>query len=215
MLIQKCRTLLHKTLILLTALVSVQAFAANTPYDLTVEISDKLFKRVAASQDQIKQNPNYLKTIVREELMPYVDVEFSALLSIGNRNLEKTTKEQRTSFFPVFAQYIEHTYAQVLTMYKDQKLEIQKPRINDESGDKSVINVKIIQSGKEPPINLTFRWRKTSKTEKWLVYDMTAEGQSMTKVKQQEWSPIIAQQGLEGLSKILEKDAQRSITLSK
>ncbi len=59
------KKMLAKMVVIATALVSMHAFAADTPYDLTVEVSDKLFKNITSNQAKIKQDPNYLKTIVR------------------------------------------------------------------------------------------------------------------------------------------------------
>lgn len=212
MMIKHMKNLFGKFLIIFSLFFVNQVFA-NTPYDLTVEVSDKLFKRVADSQSKIKQDPNYLKTIVREELMPYVHVKYSASKVLG-RNFNNTTPEQRERFYGVFDQYIEQQYAQILTLYKDQKLEIEKPKAEPE--DKTAqVNIKIIQSGKKPTIHLTFYWYKNSRTGKWQVFDMTSEGASMVDSKQKEWSPIITKQGLDSLSERIEKDAKNPITLSK
>lgn len=212
MMIQNVNKMLGKVLIIFSVFFANQVFA-NTPYDLTIEVSDKLFRRVANDQAKIKQNPNYLKTIVREELMPYVHVKYSASKVLG-RNFNNTTPEQREHFYQIFDQYIEQQYAQILTLYKDQKLEIEKPKAEPE--DKTAqVNLKIIQSGKQPAIHLTFYWYKNSKTGKWLVFDMTSEGASMVDSKQKEWSPIITKQGLDTLSDRIEKDAKNPITLSK
>lgn len=213
MFMKKYRALVGKIWLILTALFAYNAFAtAQTPYDLTLEVSDKLFKRVAASQQKIQQNPDYLKTIVREELMPYVHVKYSASKILG-RNFSTTTPEQREPFFAVFEKYIEQQYAQILTLYTDQKLDIEKPRTAPD--DKTAqVNIKIIQSGKQPVIHLVFYWYKNSKSGKWQVFDMASEGASMVDTKQKEWSPIIVKQGLETLTKRLEQDAKQPIKLS-
>lgn len=86
--------MLAKMVVIATALVSMHAFAADTPYDLTVEVSDKLFKNITSNQAKIKQDPNYLKTIVRAELMPYVHVKYAGSKVLG-KNFKTTTPEQR------------------------------------------------------------------------------------------------------------------------
>lgn len=77
------KKMLAKMVVIATALVSMHAFAADTPYDLTVEVSDKLFKNITSNQAKIKQEPNYLKTIVRAELMPYVHVKYAGSKVLG------------------------------------------------------------------------------------------------------------------------------------
>ena len=204
---------LAKTLVIFTALFAVQqVMAENTPYDLTKQVSDKLFSNIKASQSKIKQNPNYLKTIVRQDLMPYVHVKYAGSKILG-QNYKAVTQEERERYFAVLDKYIEQVYAQVLTMYSDQSIQIGK--MKEESPTLAIVNVKVAQPNNQPPLNVDFYWYKNSKTGQWQVYDMTAGGASMVNTKQQEWSPIIRKQGLDALTAQLQKSADTPITLSK
>ena len=204
---------LAKTLVIFTALFSVQqAIAEDTPYDLTQKVSDKLFNDIKSNQHKIKQDPNYLKTIVRQDLMPYVHVKYAGSKILG-QNYQTVTQEQRDRYFAVLDKYIEQVYAQVLTLYSDQSIQIGK--MKEESGSLAIVNVKVAQLNNQPPLNVDFYWYKNSKTGQWQVYDMTAGGASMVNTKQQEWSPIIRKQGLDALSAQLQKAADTPITLSK
>ncbi|RDE66614.1 phospholipid-binding protein MlaC [Aggregatibacter segnis] len=204
---------LAKTLVIFTALFAVQqAIAEDTPYDLTQKVSNKLFNDIKSSQHKIKQDPNYLKTIVRQDLMPYVHVKYAGSKILG-QNYQTVTQEQRDRYFAVLDKYIEQVYAQVLTLYSDQSIQIGK--MKEESGSLAIVNVKVAQPNNQPPLNVDFYWYKNSKTGQWQVYDMTAGGASMVNTKQQEWSPIIRKQGLDALSAQLQKAADTPITLSK
>jgi len=204
---------LAKTLIIFTALFAVQqVMAEDTPYDLTKQVSDKLFSDIKASQSKIKQDPNYLKTIVRQDLMPYVHVKYAGSKILG-QNYKTVTQEERDRYFAVLDKYIEQVYAQVLTMYSDQSIQIGK--MKEESASLAIVNVKVAQPNNQPPLNVDFYWYKNSKTGQWQVYDMTAGGASMVNTKQQEWSPIIRKQGLDALTAQLQKSADTPITLSK
>ena len=204
---------LAKTLVIFTALFAVQqVMAENTPYDLTKQVSDKLFSNIKASQSKIKQNPNYLKTIVRQDLMPYVHVKYAGSKILG-QNYKTVTQEERDRYFAVLDKYIEQVYAQVLTMYSDQSIQIGK--MKEESPTLAIVNVKVAQPNNQPPLNVDFYWYKNSKTGQWQVYDMTAGGASMVNTKQQEWSPIIRKQGLDALTAQLQKSADTPINLRK
>ncbi len=204
---------LAKTLVIFTALFAVQqVMAEDTPYDLTKQVSDKLFSDIKASQSKIKQDPNYLKTIVRQDLMPYVHVKYAGSKILG-QNYKTVTQEERDRYFAVLDKYIEQVYAQVLTMYSDQSIQIGK--MKEESASLAIVNVKVAQPNNQPPLNVDFYWYKNSKTGQWQVYDMTAGGASMVNTKQQEWSPIIRKQGLDALTAQLQKSANTPITLSK
>lgn len=204
---------LVKTLVIFTALFAVQqVMAEDTPYDLTQKVSAKLFSDIKANQSKIKQDPNYLRTIVRQDLMPYVHVKYAGSKILG-QNYKTVTQEERDRYFAVLDKYIEQVYAQVLTMYSDQSIQIGK--MKEESASLATVNVKVAQPNNQPPLNVDFYWYKNSKTGQWQVYDMTAGGASMVNTKQQEWSPIIRKQGLDALTAQLQKSADTPITLSK
>lgn len=197
-----------------TALFVTQTVRAETsPYVLMQQASDKLFADIKNNQAKIKKDPNYLRTIVRNDLLPYVQVNYAGSLVLGS-HFKSTTPEQREKFFKAFSNFIEQAYAQVLTAYTDQNIQIEPAK---EVGDKNLVSIRvnIMQNGGQAPIKLDFKWRKNSKTGEWQAYDMVAEGVSMVVTKQNEWSGILRQQGIDALTAQIQKSAAAPVTLSK
>ena len=197
-----------------TALFVTQTVRAETsPYVLMQQASDKLFADIKNNQAKIKKDPNYLRTIVRNDLLPYVQVNYAGSLVLGS-HFKSTTPEQREKFFKAFSDFIEQAYAQVLTAYTDQNIQIEPAK---EVGNKNLVSIRvnIMQNGGQAPIKLDFKWRKNSKTGEWQAYDMVAEGVSMVVTKQNEWSGILRQQGIEALTAQIQKSAAAPVTLSK
>ncbi len=197
-----------------TALFVTQTVRAETsPYVLMQQASDKLFADIKNNQAKIKKDPNYLRTIVRNDLLPYVQVNYAGSLVLGS-HFKSTTPEQREKFFKAFSDFIEQAYAQVLTAYTDQNIQIEPAK---EVGDKNLVSIRvnIMQNGGQAPIKLDFKWRKNSKTGEWQAYDMVAEGVSMVVTKQNEWSGILRQQGMDALTAQIQKSAAAPVTLSK
>ena len=196
-----------------TLFVAGTAIAETSSYMLMQQASDKLFSDIKANQVQIKKDPNYLRTIVRNDLLPYVQVNYAGSLVLGT-HFKSTTPEQREKFFKAFGDFIEQAYAQVLTAYSDQQIQIESAK---ELGDKNLVSIRvnIIQTNGAAPIKLDFKWRKNSKTGEWQAYDMVAEGVSMVVTKQNEWSGILRQQGIDALTAQIQKSATQPVTLSK
>ena len=197
-----------------TALFVTQTVRAETsPYVLMQQASDKLFADIKNNQAKIKKDPNYLRTIVRNDLLPYVQVNYAGSLVLGS-HFKSTTPEQREKFFKAFSDFIEQAYAQVLTAYTDQNIQIEPAK---EVGDKNLVSIRvnIVQNGGQAPIKLDFKWRKNSKTGEWQANDLVAEGVSMVVTKQNEWSGILRQQGIEALTAQIQKSAAAPVTLSK
>ena len=197
-----------------TALFVTQTVRAETsPYVLMQQASDKLFADIKNNQAKIKKDPNYLRTIVRNDLLPYVQVNYAGSLVLGS-HFKSTTPEQHEKFFKAFSDFIEQAYAQVLTAYTDQNIQIEPAK---EVGDKNLVSIRvnIMQNGGQAPVKLDFKWRKNSKTGEWQAYDMVAEGVSMVVTKQNEWSGILRQQGIDALTAQIQKSAAAPVTLSK
>ena len=194
-------------------LFSNQAFAETSPYVLMQQTADKLFSDIKANQGKIKSTPEYLRTIVRNDLMPHVHVKYAGQLVLG-KSLSSASEAQREKFFDAFGQFIEQSYAQVLTQYSDQKVEIESEKPTD---GKSIVTIRVnvISANNAPPIKLDFKWRKNSRTGEWQAYDMAAENVSMVATKQNEWSGILRQQGIDTLTAQVAQSAKQPITLSK
>ena len=167
--------------ILIAASFVFSALAAEQdPYDVVNTAAGKLFPRINDSRAKLKADPLYMRTIIREELMPYVDSRFAAFRVIGT-NLKSTTPEQRARFVDAFTDYIVATYADAL-----------------------LNGVKIKETGKDD-MNLVFKLRKNSKTGEWKCYDMVAEGISLLSSKHNELSGKIRDEGIDKVSAELEK----------
>lgn len=190
--------------------VQAQAADATNPYTLMNQVADELFANLKSAQPQIKQNPNLLKDIVRKDLMPHVHVRYAGSLVLG-RYFKEASEAQRTSYFAAFERYLVQSYAQVLTLYSNQKVQIEPAK---PLGDSNIISIRVdvLEPGK-PATRLDFKWRKNTKTGEWQAYDMIAEGVSMITTKQGEWAGILRTGGIEALTKQLDQAAATPITL--
>lgn len=183
----------------------------SNPYLLVKTAAASTFKRFAKEQAAIKVNPNILKDIVREELMPYVNYKYSAFKVIG-KHLKKTTDEERRAFVPVFKDYLITSYAQVFTLYDNQAVEFAPAR--SFKGKRIVaVNTRIIMPNSEN-IDVAFKVRLNKKTQQWQAFDMVAEGVSLLDSKQAELGSIIRQKGLPYVTRLLKNKSSRDIVFS-
>jgi len=189
--------------------VTAEAVDKKNPYTMIETVAKVTFKRFADEQAEIRQNPNLLKNIVREELMPYVNYRYAALKVIGIKNYKKTTKQNRADFVTVFREYLVTSYAQVFTLYKQQKVEFE-PEKNFSKAKVVAVKTSVLDPGR-PPIDISFRVRKNTKTLEWKAYDMVAEGVSLLDSKQAELSGLIRQKGLPYVTEMLKTKSDKEI----
>ena len=180
----------------------------SNPYTMVKQAADNTFKRFATEEQAIKANPNLLKDIVREELMPYINYKYSALKVIG-KHRKKVTKAEVVAFFPVFREYLVSSYAQVFTLYDNQEVQFSPEKYFE---GKKIIAVKtvIIMPGTDN-IDVAFKVKKDKKTEQWQAFDMVAEGVSLLDSKQAELGGIIRQKGLTYVTDLLKQKNKRDI----
>ncbi|MCG9684937.1 phospholipid-binding protein MlaC [Vibrio sp. Isolate23] len=202
--------------LVLTLLAFALSFSASAaqidktqPYQMMKQVSEQAFARLKAEQEQIHQNPDYLKVIVEEELMPYVNEKYAALKLLGP-NLKGAKREDVGQFIEAFRAYLVSSYAQVLTQYTNQEIEFgPEPNV---SSKKSIIGVKVdIIDSPRPNIKLEFKLRKDKKSGEWKAFDMIAEGISLLSSKQSEWSSKLRQEGILAVAKDLEDLAAQPI----
>ncbi|WP_447072380.1 MlaC/ttg2D family ABC transporter substrate-binding protein [Shewanella indica] len=179
----------------------------SNPYVMVEQVADKTFNRFHQDKSIIDSNPDHLKVIVKEELMPYVDYKYAAYKVMG-QYLQQTTREQRDAFVDAFESYLVSTYAQAFTEYTNQKVEFG--RAIDFSQEKIVeVNVQIIEAGR-PPIKLLFKARRL-KDDSWKAFDLVAEGVSLLASKQSEVTTLIRQKGIDAVIEMLKERTQAHV----
>jgi phospholipid transport system substrate-binding protein len=203
--------------LLMVALLVIAPLASavdqTNPYSLMQSAAENIFTRLKNEQPKIKQDPNYLRTIVHDELMPFVQVKYAGALVLGTY-YKDATPAQREAYFTAFQAYLEQAYGQALALYRDQTYQVE-PQQPLGDADIIAIRVTIIDKGSRPPVRLDFQWRKNSKTGYWQAYDMIAEGVSMITTKQNEWATTLRTKGIDGLTQQLQTAAKQPITLDK
>ncbi|ADT85948.1 MULTISPECIES: MlaC/ttg2D family ABC transporter substrate-binding protein [Vibrio] len=209
----KTKWLKQYVILLMSVLLSWTANAAQEidqtdPYLMMKQVAQKAFDRLKAEQDLVHKDPDHLKVIVEEELMPYVNDQYAALKLLGS-NLKGAKREDVGEFIKAFRAYLVANYAQVLTQYTDQTIEFgPEPSVGD---DRRITSVKVdIVDTPRPNIKLEFKLRK-EKSGEWRAFDMIAEGISLLSSKQSEWNGKIRQEGILSVAKELESLAAQPI----
>lgn len=184
--------------------------ASDEPLALVQKVAGTTFDRIRAEEPQWRSNPEVLRGLVQDELLPYVDVRYAAFKVMGT-SLPQISKEQRDAFVDAFRGHLVSTYASLFTKYRGQQATFptNQPPVE---GDMATIRVVVTEPGK-PNINLEFRLRRNSKTGEWRAFDMVAEGVSMLSGKEAELGGLIRQKGIAEVTSQLNAQNQQKITL--
>ena len=187
---------------LLTSFTYADEVVGNDPNQVIHFVSSNTFARINAEKDKLEAQPNYIKIIIEEELIPYFDYKYAAYKVMGT-HLKKTTKKQRNDFVVAFRSYLVNAYGHILYEYDQQELEILD---NHHFKDKRIISIPVRIRDKNGQITkIAFKLRKNKKTGEWKVFDVIAEGISMLNTKQSEFGALIRKKGIEHVIALLEK----------
>jgi phospholipid transport system substrate-binding protein len=185
--------------------VSAMSSAEDTqdPYAMIQNVANTTFTRIKSEQGEIQKNPEILRTILEQEMLPYVDYKFAALKVLG-KYFKSVPKEKVPEFIQVFREYLITTYALALGYYNNQDVEFEPTR--DLEDDSKTVTVRALVKEKgRPDIKLAFKVRKNSQTDEWKAYDMVAEGISMLSSKQSEFEAILRQQGIQAVIDLMQE----------
>ena len=182
---------------------SAHAVDMKNPYKVVTEVATSTFDKLKENKDKLS-DIEFRKTLIREELLPYIDYKYAAYKVIGNQ-LKQTAPEDREAFADAFAEYIVASFADALGKYSDQELVV--PEYKSVGTDEKLVNVKFLirEKGKQDLV-VVFSMRKNNKTGEWRAFDMVAENISMLTAKQSELAPLIRDKGLKEVTAMLEKN---------
>jgi phospholipid transport system substrate-binding protein len=210
---QRMTILFGLTVLLFLSSTMVQATVQaklSDPYLLIEEVANKTFNRIAADQEHIARDANHLKTIVTEELMPFIDHKYASRIILYKT---KVTKAQKKAFYQAFRKYLITTYATVFAKYSDQQV-VFTPSKPFADRKKVVVKTKLVSDG-IPDINIDFKVRKIKKSGQWKAYDLRAMGVSLLDSKKAELAGLLRKSGgVDTVTALLNEKAQSNIVIA-
>lgn len=195
-------------------MVPAATFAAeeqDDPYVMINKVASLTFERMKKEKDLIRENPELLRVVMEEELLPYIDYRFSAFKVLG-KYANKVPREKLLEFVSVFREYLITSYAVALGYYDDQLVEFAPAMEFDGRSDVTVRAV--IKDGDRPDIKVAFKVRKDRQSDQWQVYDMVAEGISLLTNKRTEFESILRQDGIDKVIELMRKSISEPIKLN-
>lgn len=181
----------------------------DDPYKMVEVAASLTFARIKDEQANIKNDPEVLRTIMDEELMPYIDAQFSAFKVLGKyaRSLKPIELQE---FVTVFRQYLITSYAVAMGYYDDQVVEFEPAKVYSDRKDVTVRAV--ILDDSRPDIKVAFKVRK-DRDGTWQAYDMVAEGISLISSKQSEFESILRKDGIAKVIELMRESIRKPIVL--
>jgi phospholipid transport system substrate-binding protein len=183
-------------LLLLCFASSINVFAQAEevdPVSLVIKTTNRIFTEVDENFESYESDPATLQSLVRTDLIPLLDVHYSARLILGRagRGIEK---EKIDEFAEAMISLLVNRYSEGLLQFRSQEPIMVLPQRGDLNEKLTRVRTRVkLPTGGEAPIDYAFH--KTS--DGWKAFDVIVEGISYVTTYRNQIMPEVQDKGID------------------
>lgn len=174
-------------------LVGSTAAQASEPSQIVENTAGRILEQIDARRGEFEDDPEALKALVREELLPMMDQEYSARLILGKQG-RSLPADKISAFADALSMILTDRYSSGLLRFRSRdQMQILPANANDNERVTRVRTRVKLENGGSAPVDYAFR-----KTEQgWRVFDVTVEGVSYILTFRNQLAPKVAAEGID------------------
>jgi phospholipid transport system substrate-binding protein len=163
------------------------------PHTIIEETTTLILETLDERREEFTADPEQLRVIVREDLIPLLDLNYSARLILGKAG-RGVSPEQLDTFAHAMSSVLVNRYADgLLELRSDRQVEVLPMKGNNTEKLTRVRTRIKLENGGYAPVDYAFR-----KTEQgWKAFDVTVEGISYIITFRNQISPRVASDGID------------------
>lgn len=182
----------------LSLAISAQAAAAAQPLpeEVVRTVAGELLKKIGENKEEYRSDPVLLEQLVRTDLLPAMDVEYSARLILGRAG-RGATEAQIKAFSDAMADVLIERYATGMLEYRNRE-QLEVLPFRGELNDRATrIRTRVrTLNGAQVPVDYMFR-----KTDSgWKAFDVIVEGISYVTTYRNQIMPQVQESGIEAVT---------------
>ncbi|MCX0339079.1 MlaC/ttg2D family ABC transporter substrate-binding protein [Acinetobacter radioresistens] len=161
------------TVSVLTSLLAGTAFAApsEAPPAFIKRVADGLIGRLKADHNKLQTNPAAVKTIVRENLDPYIDSQAFTRIVMGTYATNQySSAAQRAQFEKNFRETLIENYGSAFAKYSNQSYSIRPYKATNSKNP--VVTVDFNNKGEKIPVS----FQLVDKGTQWKIRNINVSG---------------------------------------
>lgn len=187
------QTLTACILLLGVAAWPVRAADSRDPVTIIEDTTKEILQAVESRRDEFSANPKELRAMVREVMLPLIDLDYSARLILGRSGRGVGAPELR-AFSDAMSDVLINRYADGLLEFRsDEQVEVLPVKGNNTDKLTRVRTRIKLENGGHAPVDYSFR-----KTEDgWKAFDVMVEGISYVITFRNQISPRVESEGIE------------------
>ena len=188
--------------LLVLCLISIDVFAqpeGDDPVSLVTNTTDNMLSKVDENFEEYQANPVALQALIRSDLIPLLDVHYSARLILGRagRGLEKAKVDE---FADAMINLLIVRYSDGLLQFRSKEPLWVLPQRGELNEKLTRVRTRVkLPNGGEAPIDYAFH--KTP--EGWKAFDVIVEGISYVTTFRNQIMPDVQDNGIDSVIKRL------------
>lgn len=169
------------------------AEAPDAPARIVEDTAGRILGEIDERRAEFQEDPTALKMMVREELIPLLDQEYSARLILGRQG-RGLPEEKISKFADALSTVLTDRYSTGLLRFRSRdQLQVLPTNSNDNERLTRVRTRVQLESGGYAPVDYAFRKTKDG----WKVFDVTVEGVSYVLTFRNQLAPKVEAEGIE------------------
>jgi len=188
-------------LVAITSTVSANASAeVNAAENRVISVSNHILKQLELNKARLNNDPAALSALVRKEILPFIDFDAMAKLTLG-KHWRTATPAQQTRFVNAYKNMLVRSYAKQMLNYAGATMRPKFSSANKKPGYVTVRTMVVPKSG--AAVAATYEVR--NKTGSWKAYNVEIAGVNMVTNFRTNFSREVSAKGLNALISRLEK----------
>lgn len=163
------------------------------PLTIINDTTRLILGQLNVKREEFRANPELLRAVVKEDLLPLLDLEYSARLILGRAGRD-ISPEQLNAFSDAMSSVLVNRYADGLLEFRsDEQVEVLPMKgKNTEKLTRVRTRIKLPNGGHAP---VDYAFRKTDAG--WKAFDVTVEGISYVLTFRNQISPRVEADGID------------------
>lgn len=172
------------------------AWAETTPSQIVERTAGSLLNSISEREQEYRAKPELLRELVRRDLIPVMDTQYSARLILGRAG-RGASAEQVSAFAEAMSDQLTARYAEGLLEYRNrEQLEIMPQRGElDDRMTRVRTRVRLL-NGTHIPVDYVFR----RNNGEWKVFDVIVEGISYVTTYRSQIMPQVQDAGIDAVT---------------
>lgn len=189
----KVRIMSVLSLLMLFAATWASAEDERDPLTIVRDTNSHILQALESNREEFTADPEQLRAVVRDDLLPLIDLRYSARLILG-RSGRGASPEQLEAFSNAMSSVLINRYADGLLNFRSDE-QVQVLPMKGKNNDKLTrVRTRIkLENGGYAPVDYAFR-----KTEEgWRAFDVTVEGISYVITFRNQIGPRVDAEGID------------------